>query len=218
MPGAVFDGWNVLSNKAIVYPELPAPWLSNNVLVLGDAAVTNNLPTTNSTSYTLSFRVTHAPYLVGMVGWWPLDSDASDIFNGLDGLLFGNVSFNSSTGEVNHAFFGDGLATRMVVPRSPALDLGKRRGFTIEGWINPAVAVGSTNPVIGPTIMADGFENVTPTLGLTAGSLFNGWLVESGDVDIVSDLDPRFPGRADTGDQYLDINGYNPGVVSTNLP
>ena len=65
VPGAVFDGWNVLSNKAIVYPELPAPWLSNNVLVLGDAAVTNNLPTTNSTSYTLSFRVTHATVAPG---------------------------------------------------------------------------------------------------------------------------------------------------------
>jgi subtilisin-like proprotein convertase family protein len=219
MPGAVFDGWNVLSNKAIVYPELPAPWLSNNVLVLGDAAVSNSFPTTNSTSYSLSFRVTHAPYLVGMVGWWPLDRDASEIFNGLDGLLFGNVLFNTSTGEVDHAFFGDGLATRMVVPRSPQLDLGKRpRGFTVEGWINPTVALGSTNPVIGPTIMADSFENVTPVLGLTTGNIFNGWLVESGDIDIVSDLDPRFPGKADTGDQYIDINGYNPGVVSTNIP
>jgi subtilisin-like proprotein convertase family protein len=218
MPGAVFDGWNVLSNKVIVYPDLPAPWLSNNVLILSDAAVSNSLPTTNSTSYSLSFRVTHAPYLVGMVGWWPLDSDASDIFNGLDGLLFGNVLFNTSTGEVNHAFFGDGLATRMVVPRSPQLDLGTRpRGFTIEGWINPAIAVGSTNPVIGPTIMADSFENVTPTSGLTVGNIFNGWVVESGDIDIVSDLDPRFPGKADTGDQYIDINGLSPGVVSTNI-
>ncbi|HTL57495.1 MAG TPA: S8 family serine peptidase, partial [Candidatus Limnocylindrales bacterium] len=216
-PGSVFDGWNVLSNKVVVYPELPAPWLSNNVLVLGDAAVANSLPTTNSTSYSLSFAVNHAPYLVGMVGWWPFDNGAADIFNGLDGLLFGNVSFNVSTGEVNQAFFGDGLATRMVVPRSPALDLGTRRGFTIEGWINPAVALGSTNPVIGPTIMADGFESVIPILGATVGSYLNGWVVESGDVDIVSDLDPRFPGRAHTGDQYLDINGYNPGVVSTNL-
>jgi subtilisin-like proprotein convertase family protein len=219
VPGAVFDGWNVLSNKVIVYPDLPAPWLSNNVLILGDAAVSNSLPTTNSTSYSLSFRVTHAPYLVGMVGWWPLDSDASDIFNGLDGLLFGNVLFNTSTGEVNHAFFGDGLATRMVVPRGPELDLGTRpRGFSIEGWINPAVSVGSTNPVVGPTIMADSFENFPPTFGLTAGNYFDGWHVESGDIDIFSDLDPRFPGKADTGDQYLDINGFNPGVVSTNIP
>jgi len=37
-PGSVFDGWSVLSNRALVYPELPAPWLSNNVLVLGNVS------------------------------------------------------------------------------------------------------------------------------------------------------------------------------------
>ncbi|HWW00076.1 MAG TPA: S8 family serine peptidase [Candidatus Acidoferrum sp.] len=137
-PGAVFDGWNVLTNFVRVYPELPAPWLSNNVLILGYGAVSNTLPTTNSTSYSLSFEVTHAPYLVGTVGWWPFDEDARDIFGGFDGLLFGNVSFNSNTGMVNEAFFGDGVATRAVVPRAPALDVGAEgKGFSIEGWIRP---------------------------------------------------------------------------------
>ena len=34
--------------------------------------------------------------------------------------------------------YGDGLATRMIVPRCPELDLGRGRGFSIEGWINPS--------------------------------------------------------------------------------
>src|SRR5262249_37199087 len=49
-PRSTFDGWSVLSNYVVVYPELPAPWLSNNVVVLGQGAISNNLPTTNSTS------------------------------------------------------------------------------------------------------------------------------------------------------------------------
>src|ERR1017187_911387 len=42
------------------------------------------------------------------------------------------------SGEVNQAFYGDGVATRMIVPRCPELNVGQGRGFSIEGWINPA--------------------------------------------------------------------------------
>ena len=41
------------------------------------------------------------------------------------------------SGEVNQAYVGDGVATRMIVPACPALDLGRGRGFSLEGWINP---------------------------------------------------------------------------------
>jgi subtilisin-like proprotein convertase family protein len=136
-PGAVFGGWNVLKDRVTVYPELPAPWLSNNVAILSDGIISNNFPTTNSTAYTLSFEVAHAPYLVGTVGWWPFDNDGSDIFGGFNGLLLGDVAF-SPLGKVNQAFVGDGIAARMIVPRAPELDLGRGTGFSIEGWINPA--------------------------------------------------------------------------------
>lgn len=139
-PGAVFDGWNVLQDSVLIYPQLPAPWLSNNVAILNEGIISNNLPTTNSTSYNLSFEVAHAPYLVGTVGWWPFDGNSLDIFGGFNGLLLGDVVFNPA-GEVNQAFFGDGVAARMIVPRAPELDLGKRNGsysgFSIEGWIYP---------------------------------------------------------------------------------
>ncbi len=143
-PGTTFDGWTVLSNEVNIVPDYSIPWLQNNMLVLGDGVVSNSLPTTNSSTYHLSFRATHAPYIVGMVTWWPFDGDARDIFGGLDGLLFGNVVFSNNC-EVTQAFydhsqayFGDGIATKVLVPASPDLNLQHKPSFTIEGWINPA--------------------------------------------------------------------------------
>jgi len=148
-PGATFDRWSVLTNEVTVYPTLPAPWLSNNVLVVGQGILSNALPVTNAltlplalanqqTIYQMTFRATHAPYLAGMISWWPFDADGADIFGGLSGQLYGDVSWTGSTGMVNQAFFGDGVATRMVVPRCPALDVGPRPyGFSVQGWIRP---------------------------------------------------------------------------------
>ena len=141
-PGAVFDGWNVLTNFVTVLPDWTQLAVSNNILALGDGVVSNMLPTTNSTSFSLSFRVNHAPYLFGMVGWWPFERDLnghvdpSDIFGGHDGLLYGDVG--AGLGEVGAAYIGDGVFTTMKVPRCPELNLGLTgRGFSIEGWIKP---------------------------------------------------------------------------------
>ncbi len=109
-PGAMFEGWSVLSNLVDVLDDYTCLCLSNHVLALFDGAVSNSLPTTNLVSfpnpqpYTLSYRVNHLPWLQGMVTWWPLDVDGSDIFGGLDGLPLGDVVF--STGVTNW-FFDD---------------------------------------------------------------------------------------------------------------
>ena len=135
-PGAVFEGWTVLTNEVKVFPDYSIPWFTNNFLILGEGAVSNSLPTTNSSQYQLTFRATHAPYLAGMVSWWPLDGNANDIFGGLNGLLYGDVAFTN--GEVAQAFYGDGVATKVVVPASPRLALPSKFGLTVEGWVNPA--------------------------------------------------------------------------------
>jgi subtilisin-like proprotein convertase family protein len=159
-PGARFQGWTVLSNEVNVYPDYSVPWLQNNFLVLGEGVVSNSLPTTNSTRYRLTFRATHAPYLVGMVTWWPLDGDARDIWGGLDGLLYGDVAF--SPGKVvqayydrSFAFYGDGVATKMMVPAYPELNLERRPGFSLEGWINPA-------NVAKPAPLVEWYDPTTP--------------------------------------------------------
>ncbi|MGO8926542.1 MAG: S8 family serine peptidase [Limisphaerales bacterium] len=115
-PGAMFQGWSVLSNLVDVLDDYTCLCLSNHVLALLDGAVSNSLPTTNAVSlpalnpYTLTYKVNHLPWLEGMVTWWPLDVDGSDIFGGLNGLLLGDVVF--STGATNlfsDDFNGPGL-------------------------------------------------------------------------------------------------------------
>src|ERR1019366_9209714 len=109
-PGAIFQGWQVVSNLVDVLDDFTCLCLSNHILALLDGAVTNTLPTTNSLPltnshpYALTFKVNHLPWLEGMVTWWPLDVDGSDIFGGFDGLLGGDVAF--STGQTG-AFFDD---------------------------------------------------------------------------------------------------------------
>ncbi|MCX6928299.1 MAG: hypothetical protein NT154_34590, partial [Verrucomicrobia bacterium] len=100
-PGAMFQGWSVLSNMVDVLDDYTCLCLSNHMLALFDGVISNSLPTTNATAasnsnpYTVSYRVNHLPWLEGMVSWWPLDVDGSDIFGGLNGLLLGDVVFAS---------------------------------------------------------------------------------------------------------------------------
>jgi subtilisin-like proprotein convertase family protein len=240
-PGSLLNGWGVLTNRVTVYPEMPAPWLSNNVLVLDDGAVSNAfsvtpftgfrtnislLPTTNL--FALSFNVTHAPYLVGMVGWWPFDNKSTDgdsaitpdIFGSLDGLADGGgnrpLAYTMwAPGKVNGAFWGDGLASQVMVPRAPQLDVGQRRGFSIEGWINPVPAAA----IVMPVILTNSFENI-PELGIIylPGTYLDGWLVESGNVDLAyPGAGFVAPATADTGRHAMDLNGSVPGTISTNF-
>ena len=122
-PGAVFEGWSVLSNFVDVLDDYSCLCLSNHVLALLDGVVTNSLPTTNSlpptnaNPYTLSYKVNHLPWLEGMVTWWPLDVDGSDIFGGFNGLLLGDVAF--STGA--SALFFDDFSGPVLNPTWQAL-------------------------------------------------------------------------------------------------
>ena len=108
--GAVFQGWSVVSNVVDVLDDFTCLCESNHILALFDGAISNSLPTTNalpvtnSYPYTLSYKVNHLPWLDGMVTWWPLDVDGSDIFGGMDGLLLGDATF--STGQ-SVPFFDD---------------------------------------------------------------------------------------------------------------
>lgn len=211
-PGAVFDGWSVLSNSVTVVPDYADLSLHNNILVLGSGVVSNAFPTTNSTDYQLSFEVTHAPYLVGTVAWWPFDGDYADIFGGHDGLPCNNI--RSAPGEVGLSLFGDGVATQIVVPRCDDLDVGRQGGLTVEGWINPP-----TWETV--TVFTNSFEDAPMVVtNYFAGEFVSGWLVATGDVQVAY---PGFGfatnGSADTGLRCLDLSGTNqPGSISNSIP
>src|SRR5207302_634256 len=113
------------------------------------------------TAYHLSFTITHAPYLVGTVGWWPFDGkytravtngnqvttnavrpdvDTPDIYGGHDAILSGDPT--NGPGKIATAYYSDGVATKAVVPREWELDVGVQGGgFSIEGWIHPGFPV-----------------------------------------------------------------------------
>lgn len=144
-PSALVQGWTVLSNVVGIVPDLSVPWRSNNILVLADGAISNTVPTLFPSAYRLSYETIHAPYIVGTVSWWPLDGNALDVFSGLDGLPLGNANFQP--GKSGLAFYGDGSATRIMVPRAPELNVGIAQGITIEGWIYPLDVIGARMPI-----------------------------------------------------------------------
>ena len=222
-PGARFQGWDVLSNFVAVLPDYSLSWRSNQFLSLGYGAISNSLPTTNSTAYRLEYQVTHAPYLVGTVGWWPFEQDANDIFGGWDGLLAGggdifSVATNSyamfDDGYVSRAFFGDGIRTSVKIPAAPELDLGAgRTGFSIEGWVKPKDVSDDPTLIRGAVALDNGFENEVPRFAVLAGSIVSGWSVESGDIDVLA-LQAPFNTKPHSGTNCIDLNGNTTGAVS----
>lgn len=114
--GAVFEGWSTLSNFVQVLDDHTCLCLSNHILALFDGTVSNTLPTTNAlpvtnaNPYLLSFKVSHLPWLEGMVTWWPLDTDGADSFGGFNGYLLGDVAFSTgNVGLLTNDFAGPGL-------------------------------------------------------------------------------------------------------------
>ena len=69
----------------------------------------------------------------GMVGWWPGDGNANDIFGGNNGTLVGGVAF--TPGMVGQAFSFNGTSAYVSVPDSQSLRLGTS-DFTIDFWLN----------------------------------------------------------------------------------
>ena len=107
------------------------------------------------------------------MSWWPFDGNARGIFGGLNGLLYGDVAFTN--GEVGQAYYGDGVATKVVVPASPNLNLPSKYGLSIEGWINPA-NVSNSAPLVEWSIL------IPPIRRLLGVQLWLGNLSTTGSV------------------------------------
>lgn len=72
----------------------------------------------------------------GIVGWWPLDGNVSDLANNNPTILTGIPVYVS--GKVGTGLSFDGVSKYVRAPASAALDVGNGNGFTVELWINPA--------------------------------------------------------------------------------
>ncbi len=214
-PGAIFQGWNVLSNSMEVLDDYACLCLSNHILSLMAGGVSNTIPTTNTLPvtnlmpYSLSFNVTHAPGLEGMVTWWPLDTNGVDIFGGFNGLLLGDVAFSTGLTNALYDEFSGPLSNNWSTPLptastaagpSPIMTYGGPPAYTFTtigtntvlrmantlgsnqrvGWI-------STNIFRGQTFRYEvRFNTLTQGPGVSSGGFIEIWL-----------LDPTNPTRFD---------------------
>ncbi len=69
---------------------------------------------------------------VGLVSWWPGNSNATDIVSGHDGTLSNGASFTN--GEVGQAFLLDGVSQYVEVPSSPAVSFGPTAPMSVALW------------------------------------------------------------------------------------
>ena len=176
-PGAIFQGWQVVSNLVDVLDDYTCLCLSNHILALLDGAATNTLPTTNSLPltnshpYALTFKVNHLPWLEGMVTWWPLDVDGSDIFGGFDGLLGGDVAFSTGNAALFvDNFDGTGL-NPMWQPSFPAVQSpGGPPIETYTGAPNYTFSIFGTNTVLRLSNTLNPLER----RGWSSGTIFRG--------------------------------------------
>jgi len=70
----------------------------------------------------------------GLVAWWPGNGNANDSAGANPGTLSGSASY--APGNVGQAFVFPARGDSVVMPDSPALELGGQ--FTIEAWVNTA--------------------------------------------------------------------------------
>ena len=122
--------------------------------------------------------------MAGLVAWWPLDGDGSDIIGGNNLTLAQNVAF--LPGEVNQALGFPGVTPTAVAPASPSLNVGLESGFTLETWINPS-SVGSQQPIFeysNGTVVGTGVHFWHSVVG--AGSLYLNLFDTTGNAHMVS--------------------------------
>lgn len=72
----------------------------------------------------------------GIVGWWPLDGNVSDVINNNPTTLTGVPAY--APGKVGTGLSLDGISNYALAPTTASLDVGTGNGFTLELWINPA--------------------------------------------------------------------------------
>jgi acid phosphatase type 7 len=73
---------------------------------------------------------------LGVVAWYPLDGDATDLVSGATGTLLGGPVFTN--GFVGGGLAFDGADDEVMFPASSALDVGAGGTLSIEAWIKPA--------------------------------------------------------------------------------
>ena len=160
-----FDGTNIsnATNNSLILTNVQSNQ-SGSYSVL----ITNLFGFTNSAIVSLAANIPPVcdPPPLGIVGWWPAESNALDSVAGNNGILMNGIGF--APGEVGTAFNFNGTTNFVRINPAAAtnLDVGQGSGLTIEGWINPAIISSST-------MMLVQYERVLGGSGSDVGVQFN---------------------------------------------
>ena len=136
-------------------------------------SVTNAFGSVTSSNAVLTVNpVNCTPTPSGIVGWWPLNGDWSDIIGGDTGIPTGPTNF--AAGKVGLAMTFNGSSSTVHIPASSNLNVGIQPGFTVEMWINPT-SIASEQSLLewnDGSIFANHLTISTPGLGSGAGSVW----------------------------------------------
>lgn len=106
----------------------------------------------------------------GLVGWWPGDGNADDIWDGNSGTMMNGATF--APGKVGQAFSLDGVNDHVSIPYDPSFNLSS---FTLEAWVKF-----TQNDTLARIISRPSDGN--PTDGFSFFTLSNTWGKISGGV------------------------------------
>jgi hypothetical protein len=103
--------------------------------------VTNPFGATISSNAVLTVGpATCTPTPSGLVGWWPLNGDWTDLISGDTGIP---TTTNFTTGKVGLAMAFNGSTSDVRIPASSVLNVGAGGGMSIEAWIKPNNVAGA---------------------------------------------------------------------------
>ena len=86
----------------------------------------------------------------GLVSWWRAESNAFDQLGLNNGTLYNGASF--ATGKIGAALTLDGANDHLRIPDHPSLHF--TNALTIEGWVYPTSANGSTRVIVSKWMAA----------------------------------------------------------------
>ena len=175
-----------------VFNTSPAQSLAEiKVSLTGQASATINGNNTNWQTYTATFTATTNTTTLSLTGLEP-------------GMLLGPLVTTSPVLITN------------VVTNILYLTFTEDTNLTttpIKFAVPPFIGSALT---IGATIMNDGFENAAVGNNIGTGSYIDGWHVDQDNIDVYP-LGYAGEGAAYEGQQWIDIQGNAPGIISTNI-
>jgi len=125
----------------------------------------------------------------------------------------GSVAMVQVGVRIDHPRVSD-LVLHLVSPQGTRILLAENRGLTSSNGYGINLPDVTTNIVA--TVLDNGFEGLPYEEGIRAGRIIAGWQVDRDDVDVFHSP-YQIIGPSHTGTNFLELNGWRAGAISTNI-